>query len=70
MGRQYATDGTMGNNHDKNKDFKNAARDAGLTKEETYIMNEILHKDKEFEAGDWTYAELLVLAEDIKNKKI
>ena len=57
----------MGNNSEVNKMVKRAAREVGVSEEE---LSKLVHQEKEawFE-GDFSYAYLIELAEEIKKKK-
>lgn len=69
MARKYF-DGNakMGNNHEQNKDFNRASKEAGLSERERRDFSNLLHDDKEFQTGDRTYKELLDLAKESKEK--
>lgn len=68
MSRKYGNNPGMGNNHEQNKMFENAARAAGLTSGQKIKFSELLHSEKEFETGDKTYDELLSMAYEIKSR--
>lgn len=59
---------SMGNNHEQNKAFDQAAREANLTFEEKCEFRDRLHSDKDFETGDKSYSELLALAQEVKRR--
>lgn len=61
------TDAIMGNNSEKNKEFKRAANEAKLSESERREFSKLLHSDKEFETGDRSYDELLKLAKECKD---
>lgn len=61
-----AKNATMGNNHDRNKEFNNACRDAGVDK---HAFSNWLHKQKiDWFDGDYSYQELYALALEFKKK--
>ena len=57
----------MGNNSEVNKMVKRAAKEVGISEEE---LSKLVHQEKDawFE-GDFSYAYLIELAEEIKTKK-
>lgn len=71
MSNKYGNNPGMENNHERNKEFNNAAKNASLTKEEKQLFSKILHEDKNYDREKvWTYQELFALAKAIKEKKV
>lgn len=57
----------MGNNSQKNKDVANAAKQVGVSKE---ALSKLLHGDKNAHYdGDYSYKELVSLAQEVKKKE-
>lgn len=71
MTRKYSTidpDTRMKNNRDKNRQFESACREARLSDEEKHEFSKVLHEDKDFQTGDYEYADLVAFAMEFKGK--
>ena len=69
MTRKYANiplETRMKNNSNKNQQFESACREARLSEEEKNKFRDALHRDKEFETGDYEYSDLVEMAKTFK----